>query len=239
MSPRVRLLVVCGAAALVWHPLPAGAADPPVVDGAVIVTVPDGAPITTAQSSTPFAIELPDAATCPGDSANDAYHVQSYMVPIDVEPESLVFDGLGPAPYDASSFETFRQPLYDIYGEPYDVGFTAQNDSPGRPGLIIDVPVFTFEGWPPGALPVGRYHVGVACTHRAAPVTMWDATIEVVEDRDDEPAQRRWVVLGAEQESGGTGPAPFVVLGAAAALLAVILVARRRRVARSTPRSAP
>ena len=49
-------------------------------------------------SRTAFALRLPNGASCPGDSADDGYRVNSFVVPATVRVEDIAFDGQGPTP---------------------------------------------------------------------------------------------------------------------------------------------
>ena len=59
------------------------------------VVAPSGRPIDGGGSATPFTLRLPDGAACPGDSANDGYRVNSYMVPLDVDPTTVTYLNAG------------------------------------------------------------------------------------------------------------------------------------------------
>src|SRR5688500_17497792 len=65
-------------------------------------------------SATKFAIDLPDGASCPGDSKDGEYRVDTYMVPERVDPSSLQFASNGPEPQAYGDYETFRMPLFDL-----------------------------------------------------------------------------------------------------------------------------
>jgi uncharacterized protein (TIGR03382 family) len=178
-------------------------------------------------SATPFSVRLPDGSTCPGDSANDGYRVNSYMVPGAVDPAEITYDGLGPTPAAYGDHSTFREPLFDIETNSFASAQTADAETPGEPGPIISIPMFSFGVYAPGDLPAGRYHIGIACTLINEIVTIWDAEIVVTRSNDDEPAQIRWRVADGSRASTGTSNvgAPVAVL----AVVVVVLVRRRRQ----------
>jgi LPXTG-motif cell wall-anchored protein len=181
-------------------------------------------------SSTQFTLDLPDGASCPGDSANDGYRVQSYMVPSTVDPEAITFNGLGPTPVVYGSYPDFRETLFDVDTNSFASVQTADAEAPGEPGPIINLPFFSFGVYSPGDLPAGRYHVGLACTLLNEIVTLWDTEIEVTGSPDDAPAQVSWRVIGAAGGEGGRSSSPALpVAGAAALALAALFLVRRRQ----------
>ncbi len=198
------------------------------------VVGPSGRPIDGGGSATPFTLRLPDGAACPGDSANDGYRVNSYMVPFDVDPTVVTFDGTGPIPATLGTAGPFRQPLYDVNTHPFVSDQTAEAIAPGEPGPIVNVPAFSFGVFAPGDVPAGRYHVGIACTRLNEIEVVWDAELTVMEAADDEPAGLRWATTRAESDAGA-GPSAAIALGAAAALGAVVLLGRARRRRPSSP----
>lgn len=120
------------------------------------------ASLTSGDSATTFTLRVPTGAACPGDSANESYLVQTYMVPASVDPSTLTFDADGPTPAGVGA--SFRQPLYDAFGSPAVSMLTAPaSPSPG-PGPIINIPDFKYSVFAPGDIPAGVYNVGVACT---------------------------------------------------------------------------
>src|SRR5262245_682957 len=66
----------------------------PVDKGPVAVVLPTDVDTTvdSGGSGAPFALRLPDGSTCPGDSANDNWRVDSFMVPSSVDPATLEFN---------------------------------------------------------------------------------------------------------------------------------------------------
>lgn len=199
------------------------------------VVAPSGRPIDGGGSATPFTLRLPDGAACPGDSANDGYRVNSYMVPLDVDPTTVTYDGTGPVPATLGINGSFRQPLYDLVTHPFVSHQTAEAAAPGAPGPIVNVPAFSFGVFARGDVPSGRYHVGIACTRLNEIEVVWDAELQVTEDAGDEPASLRWTTVGSTSNED-TGPSSALAVGAAAAVGAVVLIGRARR--RRPPRPA-
>lgn len=170
-------------------------------------------------SKTEFSIRLPDGASCPGDSRNDGYRIQSFMVPAGVDLSTLLYRSVRPEGEG-------RYPLYDVHTTPYVQVQTADADESGQPGLIVNIPAFSYSVFPPGALAEGRYHVGIACTLINETIRYWDAEVEVVTAPDDKPAEIRWSVPGFSDDQGsGT---PWVIPVGAVAISTVALVAIRR-----------
>jgi hypothetical protein len=232
-TDRARVVAAWSALAVVLAPLVLGtpaAAGGSIEVGEVTMSADSGG------SATDFTLELPDGAACPGDSANDGYRVQSYMVPASVDPTTVTYNGTGPIPSVYGDYADFRQPLYDIESNSFVSAQTADAVSPGQPGPILEPPTFDLEVYGPGQLPAGRYHLGLACTLLNEIATVWDTEIVVADAPDDAPAQISWTAVGATGASGSSsrGPAVAVVLGAAA-LGGLVLLVRRPRRSRSTP----
>lgn len=154
-----------------------------------------GQPIASGTSATEFTFTLPDGAACTGDSANDGYRVQSYMVPAAVDPASLQFNFDGPIPTGTGA--SFSQPLYDVGTSAYLNGQTANATNPGGPGPVVNVPAFSFAVWAPGDIGAGTYNVGIACTLGPASTTQndkfWNATMTIAVAAAGGPAQITWV----------------------------------------------
>ena len=160
------------------------------VDG----TASSNTPLTGGGSATPFSVRLPAGAACTGDSANDGYRVQSYMVPSSVSPATLTFDFVGPVPQGVGG--SLRQPLYTSDGNPYLNAQTANATQPGGPGPVINIPAFSLGVYEPGNVPAGTYNLGIACTRgNASPTqldTYWNAQLVVSTSAADEPAGFTW-----------------------------------------------
>lgn len=186
--------------------------------GAVAVIHPidgsptSGDPLSSGGSATEFSLLPPNGAGCLGDSANDNYKVQSYVVPSTVDPGSLTWDASGPIPNAVGA--SFRQPLYNAETSGAYVDELTL-DNPGaprpRPGEVINVPGFSLGVFEPGNLPAGTYNVGLACTLGPASATQldrfWNVQLEVVEDAADEPAGITWSVVDGSTTTttaGGT-----------------------------------
>lgn len=156
-----------------------------------------GQPLSGGASATPFSFLLPAGAACAGDSANDGYRVQSYMVPAAVDVGSLTFDSAGPVPTTIGS--GFRQPLYTSTFSPYVNAQTANAFPAPGPGPVVNIPAFSLGLWEPGNVPAGAYDVGIACTLGPPSATQldqyWNVQIEVVADAADEPAGLTWTVV--------------------------------------------
>lgn len=232
---RLRPIVACSVAGLALA-APAAATPPtrpPVPtaaagQAAVVSASNANQTLTEGGSTTVFTLRLPDDATCPGDSANDQWRVQSFVVPAGVNPATLAYDDIGP-----SGEHQFG--LYDVDQWPYVDVLLQQNDAPDQPGRISPVPPLSFAVLPPGSLPPGDYRIGLACTYfERATARYWETTIAVDVDPGDAPGRLHWrVVDPAPTFSSGSGRplsrwiTGAVAVGALGALAASIL--RRRR----------
>lgn len=154
---------------------------------------PGGDPLESGTQSTAFTLRLPDGAACPGDSANDGYRVTSYIVPVAKNPADLTFSVDGPLPVTFSTVHAdFSQPLYTVESSSYTAAQTANATPPPGPGVVINVPGFSFEAFGPGntefGIPAGTYNVGLACivpTPGGAPVEVyWNAVFAIDAETD-------------------------------------------------------
>ncbi len=214
--------------------LPVVAAD---VGDVVVVSASDRTtPLTEGDTNTVFSLQLPTGSVCPGDSANDDWRVQSFIVPAATDLAALRYGSTRPR-------GEFMYGLYTTEGRPYVQVLLAQNPSPGQPGQILGPPPLSFGTFTPDLLPVGRYTIGIACSYYEVGAKFWDAEIVLSENRDVEPGRRTWaLVLGDEAaitnsveatEFTGSEVAKVVAVAAALAALAIAFTLWFRR--RGTP----
>jgi hypothetical protein len=185
--------------------------------------------LTDGDTNTVFAVRLPAGSVCPGDSANDEWRVQSFIVPAETDLGSLVYGATRPR-------GDLMYGLYTTEGRPYVQVLLAQNPEPGLPGQILAPPAMSFAPFTPDLLPVGRYRIGVACSYFEVGERYWDAEIELTEDRDVQPGERRWSVVAADGTTttpsvDGAGTNPLTVVAALVAAVGAVafLTIRRRR----------
>jgi hypothetical protein len=145
-----------------------------------------GAPITGGDANTPFQLLLPAGAACSGDSATGGYRVQSYFVASSVNPASLTFSNVGPEPQAIGA--NVRLPMFSAAKVAYVSGATAVATSPAGPGLVVNLPDFSFArfqalGGVPTAVPAGIYNLGIACTSNAGATQdkFWNAVVTVAD----------------------------------------------------------
>lgn len=131
-----------------------------------------GLPLTGGSAATPFTLQLPSGASCRGDSANDGYRVQTYMVPERIDPATLQFGSVGPVPVGTGT--AFRQPLFKTTSDPVVNTQTAAATRTPGPGPIVNIPAMNFSVYREGDIPAGTYNVGVACTKGPASPTQLD-----------------------------------------------------------------
>lgn len=189
--------------------------------------LPDG------DGNTVFGLRLPSGASCPGDSEHDQWRVQTFIVPVDVDPGALTYDSVGPV----------GEGLYALYGidtNPQVHGLTAPNGGSGLPGLIVGLRSMSFEVFPPGTLVEGTYRIGVVCTYFRETASYWEAAIEVTRDPENKPAEISWRAVSSpespteaaesEPTSAGSGSRAGVLVAAAGvAVFAAAYLARRSR----------
>lgn len=189
-------------------------------------------------SKTLFSLELPRGASCPGDSANDNFRVQGFMVPAIDDPGKLKYESIQPEGKG-------RWGLFDENTTSFAQMFTAKKDEPGGPGMLLELPRFTLSVFPPSMLKPGDYRVGIACTLYNETITYWDTPMSIVNDSGDKPSGLRWSVPGLDDlnAAGGDGDGFPVIgwlipLGALiATCVGVVGVRKRRRGQRPTDSS--
>lgn len=208
--------------------------DAPVDAGDVVVVAANQEKeVFDGDSNSHFSLRLPAGASCPGDSANDDWRVQSFVVPATLDPGALTYGALRPR----------GENLHALYGadtRPFIQVLTGQNSGPGESGLIVGVPPLSFAVFPAGMLPAGRYRIGIACTWFEKTASYWDTELILSAAPDVEPGQFRWRVADAPATAPtaeSNRPWAMVGVGAlAAAIVALtitITIAARRR---SAPR---
>ena len=222
------VLLFAGAAAVARLAIPAGAAATPGVEPgrAVVVSSADAgaSPRERGGSRTQFSLRLPPGSSCPGDSANDGYRVQSFIVPGADDVSTLTFRSVSPQVPGGYA-------LYDLVTNPFIQAQTADARAPGQPGLIINIPNFSFAVFPPGRLPPGRYHVGIACSLHNNTVRYWSTDLVLSAAPDDQPAHLRWQVADLPLHHQRGFVAPVLIGGAGVAILTTIVLWRRRSAA--------
>lgn len=184
-------------------------------------------------STSAFTLRLPEGAACPGDSANDGWRVQSFIVPFRTDLGELVFSANRPNVGQPASSRSLREINDAIFTQ----RMTDPNQTIGQPGMILPLPPLTFAHFDTGTFPPGRYEIGVACTTPDWKVRRyWNAGIEFEAAPDVDPGGMRWTFLGdgegvAEDEDFpvlAAGLAGFVGMGM---LIVGGIAVRRRRVA--------
>lgn len=174
---------------------------------ATIKTAGGGADLQSGDSATTWTLRLPANAACPGDSPNDGYRWQTYMVPSGVDPATLTFGSAGPLP--AGTGASFRQPLFDTSSNPVVNQQTPAASTPGGPGPIVSIPDVNLSLFTPGQIPAGVYNVGIACTLGPASGTQmkdfWNVqmTVSTATPGTGGPAEITW-------QNGNTPAAPTI-----------------------------
>lgn len=184
-------------------------------------------------STSAFTLRLPDGATCPGDSANDGWRVQSFIVPAGTDLAALEFSANRPNHGEPASSRSLRE----INGGIFTQRMTEPNQALGEPGRILALPPLTFAYFDTGTFPPGLYEIGVACTTPDWKVRrFWHAEIEFETAPDVEPGGMRWTFLGDGSEPAAEESFPVLAAGAATVVGIGLLIVgvfsfRRRRLA--------
>lgn len=189
-------------------------------------------------SATPFSLDLPDGAECPGDTAFEYWIVHSFMVPASLDATELEFSGFGPEPMAVGDLRTFREPLFEeATTGAWAAVATGAVERKGEPGPIVNVPVFSLAVYEPGQVPPGTYTIGIACVLGRDVGRVWTADIVVSENAKDEPGAFRWKVADTTSAASADRSAAPIVLTAGVAIAAGVVAIRRHRAPRvPTPR---
>ena len=118
----------------------------PADAGAAVVVDPVNVnrQLTDGDSTSAFTFRLPEGASCPGDSANDDWRVQSFLVPAGTDIGSLRYRASRP---DGEKYRSLRFLDGDIFA----MELTNPNPGPGRPGEIVALPPMTLAWFPTGS----------------------------------------------------------------------------------------
>jgi hypothetical protein len=169
---------------------------------ATILDPSSNQPLNSGGSQVVWTIGLPPQAKCTKDTATNAYHVFSYIVPSAVNPNSLSFTSTGPADPTANALD---YPLVDAFGSPY----IAANTAP-QTGQVIQIPQFNWAGFSidgrngKATLPAGAYNVGIACaTGGGVEDVFWNVAITFAASSTD-PAGETWTAANPGGGGGGT-----------------------------------
>lgn len=163
--------------------------------------------LRSGDSETAYRLILPDGAACPGDSANDDFRVNSFIVPASEDLSQLRFRAIGPQGPNTDS----RWALYTDAPNPYSQRLTLANGESGQPGRLDILPVMTFSLYPTETLPPGRYVMGIACSPgiEQTTSTYWSTEIEISYDTSAELLQLEWIIVDpAVDITEGTGSSP-------------------------------
>ena len=206
LRPARAAALAVAAAAVVLVVAPAARGLGTSAGAATVKSAGNVATLTSGDSSTAFTLALPVGAACAGDSANDAYFLQSYMVPEAVDPATLQFNSNGPVP--AGTGANLRQPLFDTTGSPYVNKLTLPaTPSPG-PGVIANIPDFDYALLSPGDIPPGTYNLGIACTKDPPSATQlrtfWNTQMTFTTNAGGGPAQVTWAAAAGQTTTSTT-----------------------------------
>jgi len=167
--------VVVGSAAVSAGPV--NTVDPSRVAGDVgdvVLIGLDGDPIRSGDASTRFLVRLPEGSACPGDSANDQWRVNTFLIPAAQDPLDVQFGSSGPEPPWTSGM----YPLFDNSTNlPIVFTMLRRNPIAGSPGVIESVPETGFGVVADNQFPGGDYRLGIACSYFAQTTQFWDTEL--------------------------------------------------------------
>ncbi|MCU1392681.1 MAG: hypothetical protein JWM34_1109 [Ilumatobacteraceae bacterium] len=199
-----------------------------------------GKALTHGDGNTVFSLEPPTGATCPGDSTNDQWRVQTFMVPADVAVDTIVYTSVGPYPADdpvapivPHAEPAGWNPLVGIDSNPVMNVLLMHNDGPGHRGAILPFTQMSFGFLDGYGVPSGTYRIGVTCTLANQPADYWDTEI-IVDAPSTKAADLKWR-LSTEPASvndpprSSSTPTLVVFLAVVVALVVAWSTLRRRR----------
>lgn len=238
--PRVLVATsVVGLAWLLTGPVVWAAGNSPVDAGdAVLLDAGDRDELARGDGNSAFIVGLPSGATCPGDSLNDQWRIQSFMVPVTADIGSLSYGVIGPEGTD-------QHALFgaDFAARSFANILTPANAVAGEPGRIETPPPFSFAVVAGESIPAGNYRIGIACTYFGATALYWDVEVVITATSGGDPDALRWRLASApEQTDGPSGEGsrswigPVIVgIGVGVAAIPVASVLRRGRTRPLTP----
>jgi len=192
-------------------------------------------PVTHGDAKTEFTVRVPTGASCPGDSANDQWRVQSFLIPLSEDPADIKYGAIGPEPVGNG-----RYALFGADTTPFVHQLTVRNATAGQPGVIAPLPTFSFEVVAGEHIPSGEYRVGVACTYFGKTDRYWDTQVVLTESADTKVSKFRWRLASepASVEHAGDGSNSsaviiFAIVAGAAAVLGLAYLSRRRSARRA------
>jgi len=209
------------AGALLFGALQGASASASTLGGTATIANPSNSqPLASGGSTTLFTVTLPQGAACSGDTANNGYHVYSYLVPKGTTITSLTFVGQPSQGYG----------LFDSGGNYYGPQNTAITT-----GQIVSIPN-NFE-WAPlvtgGVLTVaqlsGVWEAGLACANSSGTLTdYWNTEVTFTASGSD-PNGFTWAAVPGVPSLTPEASLAVVLPAAALAVLGVGLWRNRRR----------
>jgi hypothetical protein len=181
-------------------------------------------------NATQFSFQLPDGSTCPGDSANDQWRVQSFIIPADADPTAIRYGAIGPEPPGNG-----RYAMFFIDTRPFVHQLTERNSAAGKPGVIPPLPAFSFDVIAGENIASGDYRIGISCTYFGTTAKFWDTRIVLTETGKKDQLTWRLASVPAKaiRSDDGTSSWPIVIGATLAAVVVagagVFLVRRRRQ----------
>ena len=208
----------------------------PAVDLGAVTLVKGGDPnaaLRSGKADTEFRVLLPAGATCPGDSPNGQWRIQTFMVPNGIDVGTIKYAGAGPTGAN-------QYPLYtgDRAQRSWTNKILPLNTSPDPATTVPALPIFGFAAISVVKVPEGSYRIGVACTLFGATAQYWSTLVDITGSAVGNASTFRFTVPGAPASVASDGPPLWVVLAVGAAgLIGVAVVVTALRRARPTSRT--
>ena len=197
----------------------------PIDAGAVVVTdaYKESKEVNHGGAATEFTVRLPAGASCPGDSANDQWRVQSFIIPAAEDPADIHYGAIGPEPVGDG-----RYALFGVDTTPFVHHLTVRNPAAGQPGVIAPLPPLSFAVVAGEHIPTGTYRMGVACTYFGATALYWETDVVLTEAADGSVGKFKWRLASAPanvgQSDDGSSQSLVVVAGIVAGGLGIVAI---------------
>lgn len=211
--------------AVTWSLISAGAASASTLGGTATITDPSLNPLSSGGSTTNFSVSLPANAACSGDTQNDGYHVESYLVPQGTTVTSITFSNHPSTGYG------FADNTGKYYG--------SQNTAPTT-GQIVGIPTnFEWGSWVSAdGVPLatflyngtsGIWEAGIACANSSGTLTdYWNTEVTFTASQSD-PNGFTWAAVpGVPGSTPEESLAVVLPVGAVAVLGGGLAYSRRR-----------
>jgi hypothetical protein len=209
-------LIAAGSMLLVFERTATAATSAASYTGTATMADDSGTALSAGASATPFTLNLPAQAACPGDSTTGGYLVDSYLVPQSTNFGTLSFSG------------GFPSTGYSLYNSTNNKAFAAANTATGT-GQIIGIPnTLEFGSQVGHGKPTlanllagnGVWEAGIACELSGALTDYWNTEVTFTASTTDVGGGFVWSAVpgppsGSTTTTSSTAPTTTTTSGSA------------------------